>query len=591
MGDERKGVATTMYSVKNFKSLKVLVFVIFLFNRSSTGKIHVTLVEARDLAKSDMIGKSDPYAVLSHGNQKFRTNTAKNTQNPKWNYDADFNVPDQADDRIRVDIYDSDKIGKDKPLGSAFFDVEDVMARGVLPPGWYPLKGAKSGEVLMSADFEALNSSRLGSPDRESITGNNNSSNNNNNLNRLGSSDQLLGDRKGRGADDKPGPLDGILHVELMGARNLVKSDLIGKSDPYARLQLGDEVYTTEIVKNSQNPEWNFGTDFTVDSRTIGDDVRINVLDHDKLGKDKSLGTLGLPVEQLLADGQDPNFNRWYPLAGVKSGEVLIASHFLPFDPEAYHRRMSGHGLGSRQPSRQGDGGDGQRPGAKVSHGKEAGGAAGLAAGLKKRSSTDRLLDSGADYDLPKGNVLVRLTQARNLPKTDLLGKGDPYAVISCGAETSKTPVIKDSQNPVWNHEAVFSVDPATDSTIDIRLMDSDRLGADKPVGQLRLDLGELVEEGPIVDQWLPLDKAKSGEVQLTVEFIPEGEEEGDRLDGGRLAGKPSILKPGGQGGGARHLRDKLGREGGAARDEDELIPGTLHLGMQNLCHLDFCCC
>jgi hypothetical protein len=57
-------------------------------------------------------------------------------------------------------------------------------------------------------------------------------------------------------------------------------------------------------------------------------------------------------------------------------------------------------------------------------------------------------------------------------------------------------------------------------------------------------------------------------------------------LDGGRLAGKPGILKPGGQGGGAKHLREKLGREGGAAREEDELIPGTLHLGMQNLCHL-----
>ena len=43
------------------------------------GKIHVTLIEAKDLVKSDMIGKSDPYAIISHGNQKFKTNTVHNS--------------------------------------------------------------------------------------------------------------------------------------------------------------------------------------------------------------------------------------------------------------------------------------------------------------------------------------------------------------------------------------------------------------------------------------------------------------------------------------------------------------------------------
>ena len=106
------------------------------------GKIHVGLIAAKDLIKTDLVGKS------SHGNQKFKTNAIKNTQDPEWNYDVDFNVPDGGDNTIKIDIFDEDRFGKDKSLGSAIMDVDEVMARGIVPPGWYPLKGVKSGQVL-----------------------------------------------------------------------------------------------------------------------------------------------------------------------------------------------------------------------------------------------------------------------------------------------------------------------------------------------------------------------------------------------------------------------------------------------------------
>ena len=64
------------------------------------GKIHVGLIAAKDLIKTDLVGKS------SHGNQKFKTNAIKNTQDPEWNYDVDFNVPDGGDNTIKIDIFD-----------------------------------------------------------------------------------------------------------------------------------------------------------------------------------------------------------------------------------------------------------------------------------------------------------------------------------------------------------------------------------------------------------------------------------------------------------------------------------------------------
>ena len=53
---------------------------------------HVDLIKAKNLMKTDMIGKSDPYAVLKYSNQKDKTPVAKNTQNPEWNHSSDFDM-------------------------------------------------------------------------------------------------------------------------------------------------------------------------------------------------------------------------------------------------------------------------------------------------------------------------------------------------------------------------------------------------------------------------------------------------------------------------------------------------------------------
>ena len=53
-----------------------------------------------------------------------------------------------------------------------------------------------------------------------------------------------------------------ILHVDLIKGKDLIKSDLIGKSDPYAVLKYGDQQDKTKVVKNSLNPQWDHGSDF-----------------------------------------------------------------------------------------------------------------------------------------------------------------------------------------------------------------------------------------------------------------------------------------------------------------------------------------
>ena len=53
--------------------------------------------------------------------------------------------------------------------------------------------------------------------------------------------------------------------MDLIKAKNLIKSELIGKSDPYAVLKYGDQSDKTNIVKNSLNPQWDHSSNFDMD--------------------------------------------------------------------------------------------------------------------------------------------------------------------------------------------------------------------------------------------------------------------------------------------------------------------------------------
>ena len=69
---------------------------ILLHGRPPERKVCVNLVKAKDFIKANLVGRSDPYAILKYGNQKFKTKTVKNSLEPLWNHEA----------------YDADKLGK-----------------------------------------------------------------------------------------------------------------------------------------------------------------------------------------------------------------------------------------------------------------------------------------------------------------------------------------------------------------------------------------------------------------------------------------------------------------------------------------------
>eukprot|EP00761_Pharyngomonas_kirbyi_P011844 gb/GECH01011870.1/.p1 GENE.gb/GECH01011870.1/~~gb/GECH01011870.1/.p1 ORF type:complete len:203 (+),score=40.70 gb/GECH01011870.1/:1-609(+) len=121
------------------------------------GKIHVTIYEARNMAYKDMIGKSDPYVIISFAGQKCQTRVLRNNHAPVWNESFSFPIASMNDlyQPLQLDVFDKDRFTRDDRLGSATVHV-DRIAPGQPNDMWVPLSGTQRGDVHIQVFIEGL---------------------------------------------------------------------------------------------------------------------------------------------------------------------------------------------------------------------------------------------------------------------------------------------------------------------------------------------------------------------------------------------------------------------------------------------------
>ena len=481
------------------------------------GRAQVFLVKAKELIKADVIGKSDPYAKISYGSQNHKTATVKNTLEPMWNYCANFDIPEGNTRNVTVEVFDADKLGRDKSLGKVEVDLAELVNNEDAEGHWYPLIGVKSGKVLLFADFQ-----EHGSYDP----------NDTNYVPHTNKSDD--GPRSSIHDDTDDGANDGGINlpsgtakINLIKAADLIKADLIGKSDPYAVLSHGNQKDKTKTVKNTQEPIWNHVSEFKVPDNDNCRTFNIEVFDSDKIGKDKSLGKLSLDIIDVLeldgaADG------KWFPLNGVKSGKVLLSADFL----DDLGRRAS-----DILPSLLKHG-DPRRKGSKV--GGDSGSPINNDGVGNNNASNPNKHPSALNGDVPKvpasalpsGKAKINLIKAKELIQADKGSLSDPYAMLLYGKQVEKTKTIQNSHEPEWNHEAEFDFPEGDERTFRIELFDSDRVGKDSSLGHLDLDITDVLALDGQTGKWFPLSGVASGQVLLSADFIDDlGRNPGDLLN------------------------------------------------------------
>jgi len=127
-----------------------------------SGSINLNVHGAKDLLKKDIIGKSDPYAVLTYGDKEAKSKPVKNTQNPQWEFAAELPVNEQSPDKFKIEVFDKDKIGKDKSLGQKEFDIPDIINGQIIDGDWIPLDGVKQGAFKYQQIFNLMSLPYLG---------------------------------------------------------------------------------------------------------------------------------------------------------------------------------------------------------------------------------------------------------------------------------------------------------------------------------------------------------------------------------------------------------------------------------------------
>nr|XP_043626655.1 probable ADP-ribosylation factor GTPase-activating protein AGD11 [Erigeron canadensis] len=90
------------------------------------GLIKVNVVKGTNLAVRDMM-TSDPYVILSLGNQSVKTRVIKSNLNPVWNEKLMLSIPNNIPP-LRVLVYDRDTFKADDFMGDAEIDIQPLVS-------------------------------------------------------------------------------------------------------------------------------------------------------------------------------------------------------------------------------------------------------------------------------------------------------------------------------------------------------------------------------------------------------------------------------------------------------------------------------
>ena len=230
----------------------------------------VTIVGAHGLRKTDMMGKSDPYAVVYLNDEKVgQTDFQSKTLDPNWESEFQVQIPQTYHDgvlqlvpghrgaTVRIEVFDHDYSSSHDFLGQVELHSVEYSDDLTIPMQTSDLegKGRKQGKVTGDLTF----------------------------------------------ALQDPATVKPTVKRQLVvaGATNLKAADRAvfgeGSSDAYAVVYWNDvEIARTDVDEKTVNPIWETRVMLTIPDR--GGVLRVEIFDHDMTDSDDFLGQVVEPI-------------------------------------------------------------------------------------------------------------------------------------------------------------------------------------------------------------------------------------------------------------------------------------------------------
>ncbi|OIW34548.1 tricalbin [Coniochaeta ligniaria NRRL 30616] len=238
---------------------------------TNTGILRFTVEQAKDLdGTKSLVGMLNPYAILTLNNKEIHTtDKLKRTNNPIWERGSkEILITDRRSAKLGVVIRDDRDIAGDQTIGKYQIKLDDMLELMAKGQEWYNLAGAKTGRVKMQAQWKPV---------------------------------AISGVIAGTGGYITP---IGVMRLHFKNARDLRNFETMGKSDSYVRVLLsGLERARTVTFKNNLNPDWDEVLYVPVHSPR--ERLQLEVMDAEKVGRDRSLGLVELFAGDFIA--QDEN--------------------------------------------------------------------------------------------------------------------------------------------------------------------------------------------------------------------------------------------------------------------------------------------
>ncbi|XP_061759330.1 extended synaptotagmin-1 [Nerophis ophidion] len=257
----------------------------------------------------------------------------------------------------------------------------------------------------------------------------------------------------------------GVVRIHLLEAEDLTAKDTVikglidGKSDPYAVLRVGTQIFTSHHVDSNLNPQWREMYEVIV-HEVPGQELEVEVFDKDP-DQDDFLGRLKVDLHIVK---QARVVDDWFNLKDVPSGSVHLRLEWLSL-----------------------------------------------------LSSADRLTEviqrnqnlTTKTADPPSAAILaIYLDQADELPMRKANKDPSPMAQISIQDTTRESKTCYGTNNPVWEDAFTFFIQDPRKQDIDIQVKDDDR---SLSLGNLTIPLARLLGAPELtMDQWFQLENSGS---------------------------------------------------------------------------------